>query len=100
MTPKVTGYVVLRIIVIKFLPCVLLFILEVKLIRNLNKASLVRKHTNTINQRKDVPMRLSAQTAWIVKLIYFKTDNSSNSVFVEGKFLKLMQCLYCLFRLD
>jgi hypothetical protein len=41
----------------------LLFILEVKLIRNLNKASLVRKHTNTINQRKDVPMRLSAQTA-------------------------------------
>jgi len=40
--------------------------LEVKLIRNLNKASLVRKHTNTVNQRKDVPMRLSAQTAWIV----------------------------------
>lgn len=60
------SYVVLRIVVIKFLPCVLLFILEVKLIRNLNKASLVRKHTNTINQRKDVPMRLSAQTAWIV----------------------------------
>lgn len=60
------SYVVLRIIVIKFLPCVLLFILEIKLIKNLKKASLVRKHTNTVHQRKDVPMRLSAQTAWIV----------------------------------
>lgn len=59
-------YGLLRVLVIKLLPCVILLILEIKLIRNLKMASLVRIHTNKVHQRKDVPMRLSAQTAWIV----------------------------------
>lgn len=59
-------YGLVRILVIKLFPCVVLLILEIKLIKNLKKASLVRIHTNTVHQRKDVPMRLSAQTAWIV----------------------------------